>query len=119
MDYLKKNKISLLRENTMQPSEVVEEFESLDNRLKEVEAKQSAYNESEREMLNYVLTFSELVKEASTLYKLANDAEKRRLTTLIFSELTISDGSLTKYTAKQPFDVLLKRIDYAGGPGWS
>tara|TARA_Y100000310_G_C20234399_1_gene601748 strand:- start:7 stop:276 length:270 start_codon:yes stop_codon:yes gene_type:complete len=88
-------------------------------RLKEVEVKQSAYNQSEREMLNYVLTFSELVKEASTLYKLANDSEKRRITSLIFSELTISDGRLEKYNAKQPFDILLKQVDYCGGPGWT
>lgn len=120
MDYLKKNKISLLREGAMEPDEIVKEFRATEEQLKEVEARQQAYNESERDMLDYVITFSELVKEASTIYKVANDEEKRRLTFLIFSELTIVDGKLEKYVAKDPFASLLSRrtdIVYSGAPG--
>jgi site-specific DNA recombinase len=117
MDYLKANKITLLRENTMAPAELNSELERLVAELEEVDALLSAQTESEKEMLTYILTFSELFKNASALYKDATDMEKRQLAHLVFSELRFINGEMASYSAKEEFSILLNRPRVAnGGP---
>ena len=71
-------------------------------------------------MLTYVLNFSELMKSASSLYKYATDAEKRKLAHLVFLELTFKDGQLASYKAKPEFEILLNRPSVQiGSPGWT
>ncbi|MBM3227937.1 S-layer homology domain-containing protein [Candidatus Peribacteria bacterium] len=65
----------------------------------------------------YVLAFSELMKEASSLYRMATDDERHKLTKLIFSELVMKDGNLVEYTAKPEFSILLDRTKNVVGNG--
>ena len=76
----------------MGPAELNGDLERLVAELEEVDALLSAQTESEKEMLTYVLTFSELFKSASALYEDATDVEKRQLAHLVFSELKLVDG---------------------------
>ncbi len=120
LDYLKENKVSLLREGAMAPAEWKKDRDDLLAELKEVDALCEAHTETEAEMLDYVLTFSELVKSASRLYKHATGQEKRRLAHLVFSELVLVDGKLASYSAKDEFSVLLNRpSDQNGSPNIS
>lgn len=70
-------------------------------------------------MLEFILTVSELIKDATALYKHAVDTEKRRLTHMMFFELTLKDGIVASYKAKDEYDVLLKRPSVQdGSPDW-
>ena len=118
LDYLKSNKITLLRQGTMSPSEWNAESARLIVEQKEVDALFEAHTQTEEEMLEYVLTVSELAKNASRLYKLATSQEKRRLAHLVFSELVLVDGELASYKAKEEFAPLLERPrDQVGSRG--
>ena len=83
--------------------------------LEEVDALLVAQTESEKDMLDYVLTFSELFKSASALYKQATDLERRELAHLVFSELTLINGNIATYSAKEEFAILLNRPKVACG----
>ena len=108
-DYLKANKITLLRHNTMSPKEFTEEHGRLEAELAEVDAKVQAYSQSESEMLKYVITFSELVKMAKEYYKHALDSEKREIAKQVFSELVFFEGKLHHFEAKDGFQALFAR----------
>ena len=78
------------------------------------------YTETEEEMVEYVLTFSELMKRASSIFKLANDIERRKIVHMVFTELTLFDGKLVSYKATEGMDIFLKRpVGVDGGPGWN
>lgn len=82
----------------------------LSTAVEDVKTKIQANSESSKAMLDYIITFSELVKNASLYFKYALDSEKHELITQIFSELSINDGEL-KYKAKEGFSALLARSD--------
>jgi len=98
----------------MDPDEIRKEKEGLQCQLREIDKKVEAYSESEEEMLDFVLNFSELMKEASAIYKQATTQEKQRLTKLVFTELTIFDGKL-EYKATEEFEPLLNRKEMTSG----
>lgn len=119
LDYLKQNKVTILREKAMSPTELHAESQRLLQELKEVDAILNAQTETEEEMVQFVLRFSEIMKLASSLYKDTLDMEKRRLTSLIFSYLVLVDGKVASYKAKEEFEPLLNRPSVQNGsPGW-
>ena len=111
ISYLRDNKITLLRQEVMTPAEWKAETVAITDKLAELESKQQGCSETEADMLDYVLAFSELIKEAASLYGKATDNERHKLTKLIFSELVMKDGKVFKYTAKPEFAVLLQRTE--------
>tara|TARA_Y100000031_G_C8214489_1_gene382648 strand:- start:965 stop:1603 length:639 start_codon:yes stop_codon:yes gene_type:complete len=108
IDYLKEEKVTILREGVMTPTELNTEREKYKKQLREIDEELKAYMATEEEMLDFVLTFSELIKEASTLYKDTTAQEKQHLTTLVFSELTIFNGNLL-YKPSEDFAPILNR----------
>ena len=118
MDFLKQNKVSLLREKAYSPAEWKEEEQTLIAELKEIDALHGVQTETEEEMLNFVLMVSEVVKNASRLYKYATGQEKREIAHILFSELVLVDGKLASYKVKEEFAPLLERHDVQyGSPG--
>ena len=115
LDYLKKNKVSLLRNDTYSAREYSDEVRRLEIELKSLRGKMEAYDESEREMLDYVLTFSELLKNAKIYYKNALDTEKREIVTQLFSELIFVDKKLSNYRVKEEFSIVLKHLNVPVG----
>ncbi len=115
LNYLTKNKITLLRNNTMSPEEIGREEIRLKNELEFIEERNGAHKEAASEMLKYVVTFSELVNLANLYYKQAIDIEKREITTQVFTELVFVDRNLANYTAKEGFAALLKRRSVSSG----
>lgn len=61
-------------------------------------------------MLNYVITFSELVKNAALYYKHALDTEKQEIVMNVFSELNLS-GKTLDFKAKNGFQSLESRLN--------
>ncbi|NMB47928.1 recombinase family protein [Candidatus Kuenenbacteria bacterium] len=117
LNYLTKNKITLLRNNVMSIEDIGEQESKLKQELEMVEQKTAAHKEAAGEMLNYIVTFSELVKNASLYYKHALDSEKREIATQVFSELVFNNKILANYNAKEGFEALIKTRDAKLGCG--
>lgn len=109
LDYLQENKIRLLHDRAMTPAEWKADADRLTAKLREFDALQAAYTETEEEMVEYVLNFSELMKRASSIFKLANDIERRKIVHMVFTELTLFDGKLVAYKATEGMELFLKR----------
>ncbi len=109
LKYLEQNKITLLRTNVYSIEQFTIDHERLQNEMKTVNEKISAQNVSAQEMLDTVISFSELVKEAKASYKFALDSEKREMATNVFIELNFKDGIIANYNAKEGYGALLKR----------
>jgi site-specific DNA recombinase len=109
MDYLKKNKISLLRHNTMSPKEYRDDYSRLEVELEDIGDKLKVLELKEKEMVEYILTFSELVKMGAEYYKYALDTERLNIISKVFSELIICDKKLKDFEAKDGFQALFSR----------
>ena len=120
MDYLTTNKLTLLRTNTMDVNAIRAEESRISLKLAEIEVKMRAQAESAEAILDYVISFSELVKNAYLYYKHALDTEKQELAANVFSELVIYNKKLRSYKAKEGFEALLNRpnmlVGSSGGP---
>ena len=107
IDYIAKEKLTLLRTESMSMEEIVSEQE----RLKEVIAHQQiiikANTESSQVMLDFVITFSNLLKGATEYFELSLDNEKRALLIAVFSELKLINGEL-KYVVKEGYNGLFQ-----------
>lgn len=115
LTYLTKNKITLLRNCVMSPEQITQDEKRLSQELEKIDAKLDAHGEGAREMLQYVITFSELVKNACLYYKHALDTEKREIASQVFYELCFKNGFLANYNAKEGFCTLLKRHNLKSG----
>ncbi|MFA7702781.1 MAG: zinc ribbon domain-containing protein, partial [Patescibacteria group bacterium] len=115
LNYITKNKISLLRTNAMSIDKMAEEEKILNSELEAIERKTHAHQEAANEMLKYVMTFSELVKMANVCYKHALDTEKHEIAKQVFSELTIVDRKLASIKAKEGYAALFSRHSVTSG----
>jgi len=87
LDYLRENKITLLREEAMTAAELKKNADELTLKLQEIDAEHQACTETEEEMVEYVLKFSELMKKAPAIFKWATDIERRKIVHMMFTEL--------------------------------
>ncbi|MDA9475073.1 hypothetical protein XI03_11295 [Bradyrhizobium sp. CCBAU 65884] len=115
LDYITENKISLLRTGAMNPDTILAEQNRLEAKLAVVNEEIKIYAESASDMLEFVLTFSEAVKNAGLYFDRALDSEKRDITAMIFSELVFKDRQLVAYQAKDGFGALLSRVSVFNG----
>lgn len=110
LDYLAKEKVTLLRTGVMNMDTILSEEFRLKGELEVIQTHIRANAESTEAMLNYVITFSRLVKIATTYFEESMDSEKHNLVVEAFSELQIFNGEL-KYKAKEGFEALLRRFN--------
>jgi DNA invertase Pin-like site-specific DNA recombinase len=116
LGYLAESRITILRTGVMSPDALRTEEERLKAEMQHVNAEITARGVSAREMLDFTIAFSELVKNASLYFENGLDSEKRQLTTDVFSELVFKDRALVKYSAKDGFGALLRRNRVTGSP---
>jgi len=109
LDYINENRITLLRTNAMTAEEVRTEVERLNGSIAAVQSDIRAYGESAKNMLRYILTFSELAHNASRYFKHALDNEKRDLVAQMFTELVFENRHLKSYKARDGYASLLER----------
>ena len=115
LDYITKNKITLLRNNAMSMEEIIRQENQIKKELALINEKALVYQDSAHEMLKYIITFSELVKMANLYYEHALDSEKREIATQVFSELIFTEGKLSNFKAKEGFAALLNRFTVISG----
>jgi site-specific DNA recombinase len=116
LGYLAENRITILRTGAITPEALRGDEERLEAEMERVNAEITARGVSAREMLDFTISFSELVKNASVYFDHALDSEKRELTTEVFSELVFKNRTLVKYEAKDGFGALLERKRATGSP---
>ena len=109
IDYIVQNKVTLLRTGAMDADTVREEQKRLEAKLMVVSEEIKTYAESVPEMLKYIMTFSEVVRDAGLYFKYALDSEKREIASLVFGELVFKDRQLISYEARDGFKALLQR----------
>ena len=119
LDYLSKEKLTMLRNSIMTPENILKEEIRLTAIIAELKTKIHANVDSTQEMLSYVILFSDLVKQAGSIFENGLDSHRHKIITKVFSELYLYNGKL-EYVAKQGFDRLLDRVkvDFTndGGP---
>jgi hypothetical protein len=98
----------------MTPEVITSEEIRLNGLLKSVHEEIRAYGESAQEMLQYVISFSELVKNASLYFQHALDSERRDIATQVFYELVIKNKNVEDYRGKDGFEALLGRVRLSG-----
>lgn len=121
LDYLIKNRITMIRENIMSTKDIVEQEVQLKEQIKTIKQDINSNLETGDEMLKYVISFADLMKNAPFFFENALDNEKHEIVTQIFSELILTNGKLN-YIGKAGFGTLLSRhYDpnwVIGAPGW-
>lgn len=110
LDYLKSNKIALLRSGAWSVDSYGADVARLEAELDDVHSKMDVFKEAEHEMLQYVLSFSKLVQRAAVYYEYALDSEKQKLIDLAITELTFFNGKFS-CTPKGAFQALFSRHD--------
>ena len=107
--YLRSNRLSLLKTGVYTPEGIVEEQQGLENRLESLQEEEQISDTAMQELIKEVTTLSELIKNVTTIYDSANPYEKEAIIKCIFSELKVSQGSLS-YKAKKGFEAFEPRI---------
>lgn len=108
LDYLRKNKIFLLRTGAARAEDYALDVAQLEGDLELVYRQMEVYKDAESDMLQYVLSFSALVKAAGRHYRDAVDSEKRELAMLAFTELKYDAGK-PAFTPKDAFSFAFLR----------
>lgn len=110
LDYLNKEKITLLRLGST-PEEIKKDQERLLAEIESYKKQLNAHVETAEDLVNFVTTFTELIKNTSLYWKYALDTEKNEIMKIIFSELLISSEN-KNFVANKGFDIVLRRVPY-------
>jgi site-specific DNA recombinase len=110
IDYLLQNRVTLMRTASMDVETIQSEEARLSAKLALVNEEITVYTESAPEMLRFVITFSELMKNAGEHFRKALDSERREIALTVFSELRFANRRLVGHEAKDGFKALLSRI---------
>lgn len=110
LDYLTRERITLLRKEIMDMKSIKEEEARIQAEIEDIKLHIHANSESTRAMLDYIISFSELIKNLVCYFETALDSEKQKIITELFAELYLEDGKL-KFVAKQGVKRLLMRLD--------
>ncbi len=100
----------MLRNQIITIEEIKSEEQRLKSTMDSISIKIDALKESAHSMFEYILTFSELVKNIVFYFDNALDTEERDIACLVFSELYFGNEGL-QYTAKEGIAGLLMRFD--------
>ncbi len=103
--YLRSNKLSLLRSGTYSPDEYSSEELKLNDELEQLKDSEDVSDQAMRAVMEDVKKLSELIRNVGLYYDFAKPHEKEQIICTIFSELLITDKTLT-YTAKEGLECL-------------
>lgn len=108
-EYLRLNKLSLLKSGVYGPEGLHQEENRLNAELVSLQVKEQVSDASMHEMVKDVIKLSELLKDVALLYDLGNSHEKEQIARIIFSELLIS-GNMLRHKCKNGFQALDSRF---------
>ncbi|MCJ9430738.1 recombinase family protein [Kordiimonas marina] len=115
LEYLKENKLTLLKNGVYEAASLVAEEARLNNELQGMEDKMRGAEEGmEPEFLKDLEKLSELLKSAHSSYILTNSFKKAAFAQIVFSELSLS-GNTLNFSAQNGFKMFESRFDSEGG----
>lgn len=107
--YLNANRLDLLKTGAYTPETIVAEEMKLDFELAALQDAETTSDVAMRETVREVVILSELAKEGSRYYSIANPKEKERIIRVFFSELIVN-GETLEYKCKNGFKTLESRF---------
>ena len=108
LSYLRKNKLTLLKNGVYTGEDYLEQESHIAQRLEALRNEEEASDISMEEVIKDIVFLSELLEDAYLYYTLANPTEKLQIITKVFSELTLS-GDTLNYKCRNGFKVLENR----------
>lgn len=116
LDYLKREKVALLRTGAYSPDEYQKELALHEKDLVALEQEMEVCPvELEQEIHGLAVSVSELLKSARLCYRMALDVEKRDILKSVVSELVLYDRNIASFTPKKGFTALQKWRDIPSG----
>jgi len=112
LDYLRTNKLSLLKTGAYSPEELIEEENKLDGQLEKVQNQESISDRAISEVVKDLLKLSELLENGSIYWDYANTEEREQIAKIIFSELFVSENSVDfkLKTGFKPFETRISTL---------
>ena len=107
-DYLSKERLTLMRTGGMTIQQIKDDEIRLTSEIEKIKERINEKSIEAKEMLNYILTFSELMQNAVLYFTYALDTEKQEIISQIFTELLFANREM-KYQANEGFSELLSR----------
>jgi len=83
LNYLKRHKVALLRAGTYEPEEFRQDVQRLEDEFEVVGRDLAGHQPSRDEILECLISISELLKNAKLWYKMALDVEKHKIVTTV------------------------------------
>ena len=108
LSYLRKNKLSLLKNNVYSGEAYLAEESEITAKLEKLRNEEEASDISMQEVINNVVFLSELLEDAYLYYSLAKPPEKQQIINKVFSELTLF-GNTLDYKCRNGFKVFEKK----------
>jgi site-specific DNA recombinase len=94
LDYLRSNKLVLLKTGAYTPEDLMREENSLNERLCDLQGKEQDSDRAIHEVVKDLIKLSELLKNVATYWQFAKTLEREKIARIIFSELSISDNNV-------------------------
>jgi site-specific DNA recombinase len=114
LEFLTRERWTLLRTGVVQADAMRSEEERLVRAIADVEKRMMPYEVPLKDLIEEVVSYTELIRSVPGLYERGLDVDKHALLSMVFTELILDDEAL-KYRAKDGFDVLLARNDWENG----
>lgn len=115
LKYLRENKLALLKTGAFDPDGVVKEENRLNGKLMELQQAEQDSDATMTEVMEIVVFLSELLKSAHSSYILAKSPKKEQIVRLVFSELLLSENTLS-FRCRNGFQALESRLVSLGCP---
>lgn len=116
LTYLRTNKLTLLKSGVYSPDAFMDEENKLNDELVALQNAEQTSDAAMHEVIKDLLKLSELLKYGYEIYKLATSEEKAELIHVVFSELYLSENTLT-YKCRNGFEALQSRFIPSCGQG--
>jgi translation initiation factor 2 beta subunit (eIF-2beta)/eIF-5 len=110
LTYIRSNKLSLLKTGVYTPENLIAEENNLNEQLVKFQEQEQVSDVAMHETMKDIQKLSELVKNVVPYYQFANSREKEQIAKIIFSELYISENTLT-YKVKNGFECFQNRFN--------
>ncbi|WP_417455897.1 recombinase family protein [Kordiimonas sp.] len=115
LKYLRENKLALLKTGAFDADGVVKEENRLNRKLLELQQAEQDSDATMTEVMESVVILSELLESAHSSYISAKPPRKERIVRLVFSELLLSENTLS-FSCRNGFQALESRLVSLGCP---
>lgn len=115
LEYLRANKLTLLKTGAYSPQDLLNEENALNAKLNDLHEQEQMSDQAIHEVVKDLLKLSELLENGAIYWDNANSKEKERIARIVFSELLVSENNVV-FSLKDGFKPFETRIFSVGDP---